>query len=318
MIFSQYPLPILILLLIIVGNIGYIHILYFFTGICLITAAAVLISNKDRDISFLTFLGIFIMIVHPAGSSTGIHTVIIYSFWIVFPISIEYLFSVTGTGIYFKLLGNLSDFSSKLNLSETQLSRIKKTSLGIVIFGCLYYSYFYPYFDHHNRLDMHYPVHNKYMRGIYTSEDRAAALNELLAAGSRYVKPDDYVLAYDCIPLYHYLTDTKSYLRNPWPWLYQPAVFQRELARSRRKIKTLPVVIFQTIRTMGPNGGKWPDYSLNETTLNWNLNKSRNKILLEFLKANHYKEVWANKAFKILVPEASGETANNPIDLNSN
>ena len=248
------------------------------------------------------FLGCFFAVVHPVGSSTGIHTVIIYSLWIAFPIALEYIFNITDTNIDLKIAGKHGNFDFKLPVTRLQLQEVRNFGIGMAIFACLFYSFFYPYFDKSNRLDMLYAINSKYMRGIYTSRERATALNELLAESARYVKPNDYVLAYDCIPLYHYLTETKPYLRNPWPWLYQPEVFKMELDKSTAQMKSLPVVVFQTVRTMGPNGGKWPDYSVTETTLNWNLNKRRNEVLQDFLNSYHYKEVWANKAFKILLP----------------
>ncbi len=302
-IFSRSLLLLLMLALIISGKIDNIIMIYFFTGICLMSAAAIFITNKNKEISLLMFLGIFIAVVHPMGSSTGIHTVIIYSLWLAFPIALEYLLTISSVRIDLNLSAKFADFNSKLVLSDVQLTEIKKTGCGIVIFACLFQSFFYPYFDRHNRLDMHYPIHNKYMGGIFTTKERASALNELLQESAKYVKPDDYVLAYDNIPLYHYLTETKPYLRNSWPWLYQPDVFKAQLEKSETEIKPLPVVIFQIIRTNGSVGGRWPDYSLKETTLNWNLSKTRNEILNDFLSAHHYREVWSNQAFKILIPD---------------
>jgi hypothetical protein len=315
-VFSKFAFLTLMVILIVFGKINYISIIYFFTGICVTTAAIILITNKNKEISFLLFLGIFITLVHPLGSSTGIHTVIIYSFWLSFPISIEYLLTIKKVGLNVIHSGKLAEFSTSLTVTKSQLDGIKKWGIALLIFGCVYYSYFYPYFDRSNRLYMHYSINNKYMIGIYTSKERATALNELLLESSKYAKPNDYVLAYDCMPLYHYLTETKPYLRNSWPWLYQPDEFRNELMRSSSEIKTLPVVIFQKIRTMGPNGGKWPDYSSGETTLNWELNKSRNETLIEFLKINNYKEVWSNKAFEILMPDESNRILSKPI-LNS-
>ncbi len=303
-IFSKYPLLLFLVFLVIVRDIDNISILYLFTGISLLAGCAILLTNKNKEISLLMFLGCFFAVIHPVGSSTGIHTVIIYSLWIAFPIALEYIFNITDTNIDLKIAGKHGNFYFTLAVNRSRLLEVRDFGIGMAIFACLFYSFFYPYFDKSNRLSMHYAINSKYMRGIYTSRERATALNELLAESARYVKPNDYVLAYDCIPLYHYLTETKPYLRNPWPWLYQPEIFKMELDKSTAQMKSLPVVVFQMVRTMGPNGGKWPDFSVTETTLNWNLNKRRNEVLQDFLDTHHYKEVWANKAFKILLPPA--------------
>ncbi len=307
---SKYIFISLIIILIVIRKIDHISIIYFMTGICLTTAAAVFVTNKNREISILMFLGIFIAVIHPLGSSTGIHTVIIYSLWLAFPIAVEYLFTITHAELNLKYSGKFADFSSPLNLSGVQLRDIKNVSAGLLIFACFYFSFFYPYFDRTNRLYMHYSIHNRYMAGIFTSKKRADAINGLLQESYKYVKADDYVLAYDCMPLYHYLTNTKPYLGNPWPWLYQPDAFNSQLIRSSTEIKTRPVVIMQLVRTMGPNGAKWPDFSSGETTFNWNLNETRNEILLKFLKANRYKEVWTNNIFSIFIPEATSGSVN--------
>ncbi len=304
-IFSKYLFLALIVVLIVIKYIDYVSIIYLLNGICLTMAIAIIILNKNKEISFLMYLGIFIAVVHPLGSSTGIETVIIYSLWIAFPIVFEYLFTLTLVGLNTKHSEKFGNPPSNLTLNQSQLSEVKKFSSGLLIFACLYYSFYYPYYDRKNRLNMHYEINNKFMKCIYTTKERATAINELLQESSKYVNPNDYVLAYDCMPLYHYLTDTKPYLRNPWPWLYQPDVFNDELLRSSAEIKIRPVIIFQIVRTLGINGSKWPDYSSNETTLNWNVSKSRNEILLEFIKKNHYSEVWSNKAFKIFIPAKS-------------
>src|SRR4029077_16234411 len=88
------------------------------------------------------------------------------------------------------------------------------------------YTYDYPHSDMENRAAMRYAVDNKYMKGIFTTKERAEEINQLLAASSKYVKPNDRVLAYDCVPIFHFMTETIPYTRNPWPWLYQSNTFK--------------------------------------------------------------------------------------------
>ncbi|HVY76298.1 MAG TPA: hypothetical protein VG890_15825, partial [Puia sp.] len=196
----------LLLLMIISGEVNYLGFLHFFTGVCLLAVGWIFIFNKNRDTSFLLYLGVYILIIHPMGSSTGIDTVIIYSFWIAFPIVLEHLASVSRTDLLLKASAKSGDLDSRFSISPAQLGQAKRISLALLIFAAIYYSYYYPYFDKAGRSAMRYPIHNPHMRGIYTSKARADALNELLDASARFVKPGDYVLAYDCIPLYHYLT----------------------------------------------------------------------------------------------------------------
>ena len=96
------------------------------------------------------------------------------------------------------------------------------------------------------------------MKGIYTTKERAVVLNELLEESSKYIKPGGYVLAYHSIPMFHYWTETKPYLRNSMPWFYEAGLFREELNTSFEEKKILPVVVQQLKKTVG-NAGEWPD-----------------------------------------------------------
>lgn len=296
----KYGLILLLIALIISRIINNISLLYFFTGLSLVTGLMVLLGSKNNDLRFLTVLGCFIALVHPMGSSEGIHTVIIYSLWICFPIAIDYLLNLKFLAVDLKIFINKAGVSTNFLLNEYELKEAKRIGIGVMIFACLYYSYFYPYFDKTNRLNMNYSVNNYHMKGIYTSAGRANALNELLNASAKYVKPNDYVFAYDCIPLYYYLTDTKPFIKNSWPWLYQPEVFKRELDKAAIERKELPVVVTQIVKTMG-DGGNWPYNPYPENSQTWKVNEERNNSLNEFLAVNSYREVWANKCFRIFI-----------------
>ena len=146
---------------------------------------------------------------------------------------------------------------------------------------------------------MHYAVENKYLKGIYTNKERAVVVNELLRESSKYIKKNDYVLAYDCIPMFHYLTETRPFMDNPWPGAYLTDAFQNKLHESQLLKIKLPVVIIQKLNTLNSN---WPEnvkeiYSENKENL------FRNKCLINFLKTYHYKKVWENTAFEIHLPD---------------
>jgi hypothetical protein len=114
---------------------------------------------------------------------------------------------------------------------------------------------------------------------------------------AKYVKPNDYVLAYDCLPLYYYLTDTKPYMYNSWLWLYDPGVFKNQLEKAYGETHFCPVVIMHKRSTLGNN---WPqnydeDFKGHDVTLGY---------INDFLSAHHYNQVWENDFFKIYL---SGE-----------
>ena len=225
-----------------------------------------------------------------------------YSLWIGLPISIDYIFSIRSVKNVFSY--NINEFnpSIKINITENQIRIAKNLLLSILIFAGLYYSFNYPFFDRRNRLKMRYSIDNKLLTGIYTTKGRAETLNELLKESTKYVKKGDYLLAYDCIPMLNFLTETIPYIRSPYPWLYETEIFKYELDLAKNEKKILPVIITQTIQTIG-DGSKWPEETLKSDYLKWDVNLGRNKYLDEFLMKNNYKEVWTNNYFRIFVPK---------------
>jgi hypothetical protein len=151
---------------------------------------------------------------------------------------------------------------------------------------------------------MHYAIENKYLKGIYTSKERANMVNGLLRESAKYIRQDDYVLAYDCIPMFHYITATKPYMRNPSPYLYAADVFKKELDRAQHENGRLPVVVTEKIKTIG-SGSNWPDSSSMHDAEWESRNQERNIYLNDFLNKNHYQEIWANEIFRILIPKDS-------------
>jgi hypothetical protein len=297
----KYILVLSLLFLITANIIDNYSILFFYSGVIVVVFVLSLTTPNDFDTKFLLFCGCFILISFPFGSSAGIITAGRYSFWIGLPISINYLFNIKSIKNQFVFVKDDINNSIQIGITENQIRILKNISLIILIFAGIFHSYFYPFFDKRNRIDMRYSIHNANLKGIYTTKGRAEAINELLSESLKYVKKGDYVLAYDCIPLYHFLTESVPYIRTAYPWLYETEIFKLELDLAVKQKKVLPVVVMQKIKTIG-EGSKWPEETLPDDYSKWDVNLGRNKYMNDFLVQNHYKEVWANQYFSILVP----------------
>src|ERR1700692_4868594 len=138
------------------------------------------------------------------------------------------------------------------------------------------------------------------MKAVFTSKGRADAIDGLLLASAKYVKPNDYVLAYDCMPLYHFMTETRSYVRNPCIWFYTTGLFREELNYAELNNRQMPVIVTQLIKTTG-EGSAWPETRPAQNYLAFKRTQGKNKILDEFIRRHNYKEVWNNREFEILV-----------------
>ncbi len=282
------------------GRIDLDMLVYIFAGIVMITTFLIIFSPVSVDIKFLALTGCYILLTYPFSSSASLFTVGKYSLWLSFPIAVDYMFNI-------QTLGRITVWKKSIKLPAflsfkgTTLNGVWTSVVIVCVFACLYFTYYYPFFDKHDRLGMHYSVNNKYMKGIYTTKERADVLNELLDASAKYVQPGEQVLAYHSIPMYHYWTETIPYLRNSMPWFYDAPLFSDELKQTLQEKKVLPVVVQQLKKTVG-NAGNWPEEPAVFDSAWHKKNEPRDSVLNQFLQEHHYTEVWKNNIFKILVP----------------
>jgi hypothetical protein len=279
------------------------RLVLLFTGISMLSVFLLFNQKTDPLIRLIVFLGGFILLVHPFGSSEGITTVIAYSMWISFPVSIDLVSKIQKADIQLSVTNMLNKRSFGIKFNELQLRHIRIISLSLIILACLYNVIVFPdYFDRHDRRQMLYSVNNKNVHGILTTKPRADALNQLLEASSQYIKPGDTVFAFDCLPMYHYMTETKSYVRNPCIWYYTTNLFKAELDYAESHEKSLPVVVRQKINTIG-SGSSWPEVLPPGNYLQLPRNLRKNQFFDEFLIRNNYKEVWSSQFFEIFIPQ---------------
>jgi hypothetical protein len=242
------------------------------------------------------------MFSFPLGSSAAIYTAGRYCLWIAFPISLHFfLFSLPGKKEFYTLKED--QFRNSLNdILNVYRTINNKLVLPLLILVGIYFAYYYPFFDNSDRRNMSYSIQNKKMKGIYVTKEKAALINELLVESNKFIKPGDSVIAYDCMPLYHYMTETVPYMHSAYPWLYEPATFKTDLEISYKNNQNCPVVIVQKIKTIGFET-VWPVKNPPEDYLKWDRNKGRNAIMNEFLSKNNYKIGWSNDYFNIMIPE---------------
>ena len=287
--------------LVVADIINHITVVFFLTDLAIIAGVFILLTGSNKDIRVLMLIGCYIMMTYPLGSSAGIYTVGVYCLWIALPITVQWLFTLNSPGNRLKLFGWEEKLGINSLLTEVQMHRLARIIFGLSIFACLFHAYYYPFFDTSDRVKMRYGIHNKYMKGIYTTEGRATSINELLEQSAKYVKPGDRVLAYHSIPMFHYMTETKPYLRNSMPWLYEGGFFSNELIQTAKNTGYLPVIIAQLKKTVG-DASNWPDPPIHFDEGWAKVNEKRDQALKQFVDGNGYREVWRNEVFSILVP----------------
>ncbi|HEY5122559.1 MAG TPA: hypothetical protein VIK14_02360, partial [Ignavibacteria bacterium] len=241
------------LLMIVKGKFTWSELELFIIGIIFLANIYILLNKSaSPGLKLLSFLGIIMLLIYPVGSAGGFFASGRFALWFALPVGIEVIQKFRNLNISFSL-NNAS--SEQFIIREDQMRMFPKLFIYPCILIGLYFAFSSPYFDRNSRLGMIYTINHDHLKGIFTSKERADVVQELLIASKDYVKPDDYVLAYDNIPMYNYLTETIPYLSNPWPGIYTSEMFRDDIKNSLLKKNDLPVVVLQKVNTLDSN---WP------------------------------------------------------------
>jgi hypothetical protein len=285
----------------------YVHaylLLNIVTGLALIAALFIIINknNPNKNIKILAFAGATMVIILPLGSDFGMYAAGRYALWILLPIAIDHYLTLNSFPINIRL-GTVSvktdkffSPSSPVFLPKKQILVICKWGIGILIILFIFIALNNTWQDSSDRTKMVYLVNNKYLKGVFTTKEKSELINDLLVNSTKYIKKNDYVLAYDEIPLFYALTETRPFMHNSWTKLYDRNVFRSELQKEIDEKKLLPVVVYQKIMTLS---NKWPDVTGDNK--DWDLNQPRNFYIKQFLDKYHYKIAWESIAFRIYV-----------------
>lgn len=296
-------LLIVVIAMILQGNMRYFSSLPLYHGAGIISTLIILHRRMPLAIQYISFAGLLTLLFYPVGSAQGILTAGKFCLWISTPIALDILYK----GIVIK---PNQYFAKKLpiitvgqnSLPEWSIIAVRKSFLVTVVAFGLFFSFRYPMFDYGSRFEMWHTIENKNLAGIGTTKSRSEAINNLLAASRNIIKPGDTLLAYDCMPLLHFLTETTPFLHNSYPWLYSTGAFEKDLETCSSRSTHQPVLIRQKIQTIGDGGG-WPSEIVSGKYEDWEVNKGRNEILNRFLIEHGYTLYWESPYFQIMVPK---------------
>lgn len=253
-------------------------------------------KNKNFRLRYIALTTLFMLIFMPLGSDQGIITMWT-SAWLGLPLGAAYLYRLFSGQIYWHK--KLERFSSNKEYIELYLSIIFVAYIAAGIYKVDNWAYY----DPNGRLEKVHSIHNRYCRNIYTISYRANLINELLPVLEKYVKPDDYLLIYNFMPGLNYMTDTRSYISNAWLWCLSGNELEQQFQASEVKNKPLPVVLIQNFRATNSWGEYDPHFTdINQVPNNPLSRSDQIRAVNDFLDRNHYKKVWTNQYFDILLP----------------
>lgn len=290
--FSKFIWYILgIVLFVLVFRVYTIYSLYAFS---LFGCMSLLLMKKVKlNYKVLSLLALIMMLFLPLGSDGGIHNVGYVSVWVALPLFL-YVLEI--------------NFNWEVkNLSFNKLGLTKVLPVMITSFFLLkaYKISNESYFDLGNRFHKTYPINNDLAKGVFTTKKRAQIFNELLPVLKQYVNKNDYLLAYDKIPMINFLTETKPYMFNSWVWVYDGVMFKKQLDRAEEEIGILPIVVQQKFETIVAFSEPILDYMSEDKEENYRYNKGRVIAMNNFLQRNNYEIVWSNTHFNIYKPKST-------------
>jgi hypothetical protein len=265
---------------------------------CLILLKNIIWHSPDKkQLPLLSLMVLLLLVITPLGSSNGISNAI-YGMWLAIPIGLIFLLDCSGLDLEI----DLNSKNPRLQKFRIELSKIetkKVTCLILISFlsFSLISAYQYTYRDSADRFKMVFTVNHPSLKYVFTTEERAHVVQGLVDELPLYIKKDDYVLAYESIPMVYYLTGSKPYLDNSWPDLYIPDQFCDKLNQSLKEKGMLPVIVRTKFNT---RSFTWPDNTKPTEDESYRI---RRDIMERFIAAHHYTLAWNNEFFEILTPE---------------
>lgn len=272
--------------------------IFFIYALGIFGTTAVVLNKKENNV-FRVFasMALLMLVCLPLGSGLGMISSGTMCIWLAIPIALyvldQYGFVTNKKGFNKILIAMRAD--------TQYLSHLAKYVVLCFLTFKVYKISQRAYFDHGPRWDKTSEINSNLAANIYTTNERAEIINEILTELDNWVKPGDYLFAYDKIPMLHFLTQTKPYLYNPWPWIYNGELFNIKIKKAEEEIDVLPVIIQQKFDTIYELSEPMTDYLDENREDNDRFNSLRTMAFNKFLKRHNYQLVWSNTYFNIYI-----------------
>ena len=240
---------------------------------------------KDKNVIYLISIASVILFFLPFGSDYGVGNMGPSCIWIATPLTI---------GLLHKILQEhetITYRNARIFVCAFLLALAGKTVYNTSL-NC--------YFDHGSRL-MKTVRPKAVLATTYTSPQKVAQLDTLIEHLQPLVMKNDYLLCFQCISTLNYLTETRPYLGNSWPWTYTASDMERHFIKAKETISTLPVIVRNksAIASWEKPAKDWDNTSAEDQ---WNFNTRKIELIQDFIRENGYTIHWENELFQILVP----------------
>ncbi len=241
---------------------------------CLAGGIMVLVEHwrKPSGLAMMAVLGIGMMLVMPLGSDGAYNNGTIIA-WALAPVAAQWWLSRSRAAF--------------------PLVLIAVCAVRMVTSGA--------YFDGGPLWQKQYTVNNDRVAHIYTTRERADAINTMLTGIAPRIKPGATLMAYGSAPLVNYLTRTRPYLGCSWVEQLSASMLEKKLDEAARQ--ELPPVLQQKFNNIGPVWSEPTNEYLtayNEQTAYHDSKKLT--VLHNFLKRHGYRMTYQDKYFVLYQP----------------
>ncbi len=263
------------------------NMLFLYSFISLVLFPSIYFQCKDRNRVYLILIALLILYTLPYGSDFGINNMGENAIWMATPLSI-------GLAV------------SQLKTKKTAFSHI-----GFIAISAFISVFFLKngwhimnsaYFDEGSRLEKIYRIQNVRTNTL-TKKSYAEATMHLLEELKKYVSPGDYLFCFQSSPTIHYITHTRPYMYNPWPWSFDTASMRLHLQRAEARSKVCPVLVrekTQIIDFTKPD----PYWDSTDANDNFSHKNAKVEIIHGFIRRYGYHVVWEDNHYQILLPES--------------
>lgn len=244
-------------------------------------------------LKYIATLSLIFIYMLPLGSDWGYHSNITYhAMCLAFPLSIAYI---------------LTEIKLR-SLFSRHIAMFPVCLFTVVAIGYSGYKGCERYAKNCKKLfsfEQREKVHSPLATTLFVEDDCPTRLNPLLDEMVKYVKPNDVVLCFQSLAMIHYLTETRPYLENAWPWTYTSTDMERHFVKAQACSDVLPVVVREKgwVRDVF-NKDNYPDWDNSEAIENRFHQNKKIKLIQDFIRENNYSIVWENQSFQLLIPSS--------------
>ena len=262
-------------------------------------------GNVYRGIAMSAML---FSLVIPLGSDGGYQTMWVGT-WFSLPIGLAGLYDLTGKSVGKRWTANCVVFPTNMPDRERFHFVFDVPNMRMPFYFCLVIFVLAtfvkierkPYYDPGNRLDKTYTIESPMAKGIYTVESRAKVINPLLKELNNHVAKGDTLLVYDSSPLIYYLTQTKPFAGISWPCVFYGQQYVDKFKAAEARTEHLPILVLQNFYSS--NEWSEPKYDYYNLKADGSFSsKEMSQNIMDFIERNHYRRVWTNEYYDILVP----------------